>query len=370
MGPDGTGKPGKPGKEPGGQGSSTSKPAKPVTSCTVKSDKIIGDGETPAIAFGGGHFAVAYTDPRDNGGDVVLVIADDHGSVLGEHRVSSGPGAAVSPAVTTLAGGGFLLTWEELAGAGGDVRALHVDADGKPRGKVITVASAGSHEAHPDATETANGALVAWTEAGGARIGEIKDGALSGQIALPGSAQAAVASARSGGAAVWSVGAQIGFAKLPSALGGEVPSPITFRTAAGRGNVPRVAAGPDGSYLVVWEDTRGGADNEAIYFATIGEGGKPSDEKQISPPSGSANYPDVAFIGGRAAVTYYQWRDGPSSVYLSLIDPSRGPVGEELKISGKAAARFPRIVSAKGTELGVSYAQRDGSIRLAIVTCE
>jgi hypothetical protein len=80
--------------------------------------------------------------------------------------------------------------------------------------------------------------------------------------------------------------------------------------------------------------------------------------------------PDVAFVGDRAAVVYYQFRDGPPVVYLSLIEPGRGRVGEELRISGRGGARFPRIASAGGGTLGVTYAQRGGPVRLATITCK
>ncbi|MFT3773053.1 MAG: hypothetical protein QM820_47330 [Minicystis sp.] len=356
---------------PGTTGGETSHaPATPVSGCEVDSDLELGAGDSPAIAAGNGRFAIAWIDPAQ-GGDVMLTLADESGQSVHQERIAAGPAAAVSPTIAAIPGG-FLVAWEELAGAGGTVRAVRVGADGRPQGGAITLATAGSAEAHPDAATTASGALVAWTEANGAVVGEIRDGALAGKMSLPGAAQAAVAGTRGGLAAVWSAGPSLGFARLPAALStaGAAMNVVTFRAAAGRANIPRLAAGPDGSYAVVWEDTRGGPDNEAVYIATVGAGGQPSAEMQVSPPGGSANYPDVAFIGGRAAVTYYQWRDHPSAVYLTLIDPGHGRVGKDLQISDEEPARLPRIAAGAGGTLGVAYAQRGGSVRLAVVSCK
>jgi len=143
----GSGEPG--GGSGSGPGGPSAPPATPVTRCSVTSDTALSAGEatSPAIAFGGGHFAVAWTNGA-HGGAVVVSIVDADGHALHEQTVAAGSG--VSPAVAALHGGGYLVAWEELAGAGGAVRAIRVGVDGGPAGSTLTLATTASAEAHPD----------------------------------------------------------------------------------------------------------------------------------------------------------------------------------------------------------------------------
>jgi hypothetical protein len=88
--------------------------------------------------------------------------------------------------------------------------------------------------------------------------------------------------------------------------------------------------------------------------------------------SESANYPDVAWTGTHDAVVYYQFRDGPPAIYLSLVAPDLATDGQDLKVSGDGlSARYPRIVRTgdpNGT-IGIVYAEKDGQIRASLVTC-
>jgi hypothetical protein len=357
---------GNPGGEPGGNpGTTIAPPATPVSQCSVTSNTAISSDEasSPAVAYGGGHFAVVSSSGA-HGGAVVLAIVDMDGRTLHQQTLSTGNGT--STAVAALPGGGYLVAWEERTGTGGTVLAVRVGADGIPAGNPITVATSASAEAHPDVAAGRGGALITWTEASGGYVAEVTHDAIANKTALPGAAQTAVV-AGSKGAAVWSAGPQIGFRTI-AMPGAAAAPPVMFRSAPGRANLPRAAAGPDG-YGVVWEDTRGGSDNEAVYFARIGADGRTSPEVAISPGGGSADYPDVAFVGDRAAVTYYQFRDGPPAVYLRLVDENGARVGEELQVSGHGGARFPRIAWAGGGNLGIAYAQRGGPVRLAIVDC-
>jgi len=75
------------------------------------------------------------------------------------------------------------------------------------------------------------------------------------------------------------------------------------------------------------------------------------------------------FLGATAAVVYYQFRDGPPAVFLSLIDPQSGQPGNEVRVSGHPAAHYPRVAAGEGDDLGVAYAQRGGPVRLALLAC-
>lgn len=354
-----------------GAGGPATSPGKTPTACSVSDDLAISPGEAtaPAIAFGGAHFAVAWTD-RAHEGHLVLTVIDRDGHRIHEEPITRGAGSSTSPSVTHLPGGGFLVTWVEMGGGGGTVRGLRVAEDGTSRGSPFAVSRTVSPEAHPDVTAMASGAAVAWTEAAGASIGMVVNDAVEGAISIPGAAQVALAS--SGGAlgALWSSGSQMGFAHLALPLrASEAAHPALFRSATGKANLPRLAATDSGAFIAAWEDNRAGDGNESVRAVRLGPDGTPGEELELSPAGTSANYPDVAWMGSAAAVVYYQFRDGPPAIYLSLLTPDLRRIGEDLRVSAHAGARFPRAAWGDGM-LGVTYAQRSGPVRLALVTCK
>jgi hypothetical protein len=357
------------GSSTGGPGAS---PGKAPTACSVGNDLAISSGEAtaPAIAFGGDHFAVAWTDRSHDQGDVILTVLDREGGAAHEEPIARGAGTSVTPSVAALPGGGFLVAWEEMGGGGGTVRAVRVAEDGTRRGSPFAVSHTVSPEAHPDVAATSSGGAVAWTEATGASIGTVVNDAVEGTVTLPGAAQVALAGAGDKLGALWSAGSQIGFARLTTPLRAEqVAHPALFRSATGRANLPRLTAADGGAFFATWEDTRAGNGNESVRLTRISKEGTPGAELEISPAGGSANYPDVAWLGSAAAVVYYQFRDGPPAIYLSLVSPDLRRIGDELKVSGHGAARFPRAAWGDGT-LGVAYAQRSGPVHLALVSCK
>lgn len=358
------------GEPDGGRTPSEPPPKTPVSSCSVKSDVALaeGAGTAPAIAYSGGHFAVVWTDLTRGAGDVVLTLVDADGKKIGEHRIAEKSSAEVAPTIASMPGGGFLVAWEEIHATGGALRAARVDQDGALDGAPFTVAEMVSAEAHPDAAPTGKGALLAWTEATGAVVAEIDRDKVGAKMSIPGAMQAALAGGDRG-AAVWVAGERVGVARGLAPLPKVVEKPTMLREAPGRANVPRIAAGTDERLAAVWEDARGGPEREAVFFASVDREGRVSREIQISPAGGSADVPDVAWIGDRAAVAYYQYRDGPSSIYLTIVDPKEGRAGAELRVSEKRGARFPRLAWAGGGDLAVTYAERSGPVRLAVVTC-
>ena len=357
---------------PGGPATGAAPPGKAPTACSVTSDTAISAGEatSPAIAYGKDRFAVAWTDLSRDAGDVMLTVVDHDGHTLHEQPIAQGAGTATLPSVARLPSGGFLVVWEDIAGAGGAVRGQRVGEDGTPHGPPFLISRTVNAEAHPDVATTRSGAAVAWTEAGGASIGTVVNEAVENAVTVPGAAQAALASSRDGLAAVWSSGSQIGFAPLTLPLRtAQTAHPSLFRVAPGKANLPRIVAAGSG-FIAAWEDNRGGDGNESVRLTRLSADGTASGEIEISPPGSSANYPDVAWLGSTAAVVYYQFRDGPPSVYLSLVSPDLRRVGEELKVStAHGGARFPRVAYGDG-KLGVTYAQRNGPVHLALVDCK
>jgi hypothetical protein len=350
------------GRHLGGQGTEPGTTTMP--SCSVKTDTVLSSAgaSSPAIAFGGGRFAVAWTGAAD--GQLHLAIVDEDGKVLGDQVLSAGQ-AAQQADVSALADDGFLVTWQEVAGGRGAVRARRVGMDGAPREDAFTVKTTAGGDARPCDDADAKGTAVAWVDMNTLHVADLKGTSLQGEQTLASAGDPALAPDHDGFGLAFTSGARLGFARLKDPIGSL--SPVYFRNAPGTANVPRLAAGSDGSFAYVWEDARAGAGNEAVYFARIGADGQASDEVRVSSDAGSADYPDVAMIGNYAAVVYYQFRAGPPSIYLTLVGPDRARAGEDLELSEKGA-RFPRIAGRGGT-LGVAYADRSGPARISVIDC-
>ena len=324
--------------------------------CAVTSDVALGTEEasSPVIAFGAGHYAAAWT---EQGTELHVSVFDAGGQPAGTTVIPADH--PVEPAVTAQAGG-FLV----VAGAGGRARRSH---PGRRRaGRRLRSRSprrrAGTLGQHGRCRRRRRGRL-------GRRLGRHRRRAERGprrrRNRAPGR-QPSLAAAAGGLGLAFTTGSQVGFARLSLPL--RAASPVTFRDAPGKANLPRVSAAGDGSFFVVWEDGRGGDGNEAVYLTRVGKDGKPSGEVAVAGDGGSADYPRASLaLGAYAAVVYYQFRDGPSEVYLALVGPDLRKAGPDLRISGKEA-RFPRAAAGDGG-LGVVYALNGGPARLARVTC-
>jgi hypothetical protein len=361
----GTGTRPEPGTKPG---RGTKPGTATVPTCSIAGETVLaaGGASSPSIAFAGGHFAVAWTDIATGGGDAHLAIVGQDGKDLDDRILSAG--ASQQASVTALPDGGFLAAWQELgARAGGTVRAQRTSADGTPRGAAFTVKATADADARPDLAANAGGVAVAWEETGTVHVGDLTGATLADEQTLGGAGDPALGAP--GGAhgfgLVLTSGARLGFAALSTPIGDVTPT--FFRSAPGVANVPRIAAGPDGSYAIAWEDLRGGAGNEAIYMVRVGGDGKISDETPVSSDAGSADYPDVTFVGPYAAVVYYQYRDGPPAIYLTFVGPDLQRAGDDLKVSDKGA-RFPRIAGGDGV-LGIAYADRGGPLQISVIDC-
>ncbi len=348
-----------PGRQPPGRTPPSGEP--PV--CSVSADAALGTGEatSPAVAFAGGRFVTVWTE-ADTG--LHLAMIDDHGQQVSAGPLPAGPGPKEA-SVTAEAGGGFLVAWREL----GTVRGVHLGADGRAAGSAFTLAQTTGGDPRPTTAAAAGGTAIAWADATGVTVGTGTGSALAGQTVVPGAGDPALVAAKDALGLVFTTGANVGFARLALPARGAAPvAPVLFRDAPGKANVPRAAAAGSAGYYVTWEDDRGGDGNEAVYLTLVGPDGKPGGEVSVPADPSSANYPDVATVGGYAAVVYYQFRDGPPAVYLSLVGADLRRAGDDLRVSGKGA-RFPRIASSGDGSLGVVYARKGGPAQLTLVRC-
>jgi hypothetical protein len=330
-----------------------------TAACYVTADVELGTEEaaSPAVAFGAGRFATAWT---AEDGRVHVALVDASGAERGA-RVLAGGGAS-EPAVAALSPGGFLIVWRER----GVVRGERLAADGSSSGGPFTIAPTTGSDPKPTAASAGGRTVVAWADQSGLNAAQLEGSTLSSRAAIPGASDPGLAPSGDAVALVFSTGARLGHARVAFPV--QRIEPDLFRDAPGKANLPRASATGDGGLYVTWEDDRGGDGNESVYLTRLGADGRPAGEITVPGEAGSANYPDVATTGGRAAVVYYQFRDGPPAVYLTLLGPDLHRVGGELCVSGKKPARHPRVAYGDGA-LGIAYTLRDGPAHLAVVRC-
>lgn len=356
-----------------GTGGSSAAGGGPAALCSVGVRDVLvseGAGTSPAVAFAGDRYLVVWTSTTKDAGDIRLAVLDAKGAKVTEQAVAEGPGESAFPSVIPEQGGGFLVLWQDKAAAGTVVNGRRIDAQGMPKGAPFQIAQSTSAEARPTAAPATAGDAVAWSDAMSSTTALLNGEMPASKTPIDQGTNTALGGSGANLGATWVAGSKVGAARITSP--GAPLTPVLFRNAAGKANAPRVAAHDDGTLTVVWEDNRAGDANETIYLTRIDKAPQAGMEKRIPTSPASANYPDVAWTGSHDAVVYYQFRDGPPAIYLSLVAPDLASSGQDLKISGDGiSARYPRITrtgDAMGT-LGVVYAEKDGKIRASLVTC-
>ncbi len=355
-----------------GAGATTSSGG-PAAKCAVGVQDLIvsaGSGSSPTVAFGGDRYLVAWTSTVKDAGDIRVALLDAKGAKVTEQALAEGPGMSAYPSVVPEAGG-FLVVWQDTGSPTGTVvMGRRVDAQGMPKGLAFQIAKSASADARPTAAPAPVGTAVAWSDSTSSMLGLLNGEMLVSTTSIDQGVSPAIGGSGAALGITWIAGSKLGASMMTSP--GAPLAPVMFREAVGKANAPRVAVHDDGTLSVVWEDNRAGDGNETVYLTRIDKSAQAGAEMRIPMSPASANYPDVAWTGTREAVVYYQFRDGPPAIYLSLVAPTLMTDGQDLRISGDGiAARYPRITrtgDANGT-LGVVYAEKDGKIRASLVTC-
>ncbi len=106
------------------------------------------------------------------------------------------------------------------------------------------------------------------------------------------------------------------------------------------------AVDADGTAYVVY-DTAVGSAPEEVFVASLANGA--SRVVQVTPADGfRSKYPDLALAGSRAALTWYDERDGNREVYLA--------VGSLAELDGKIFAHAQRVTTTTGESIGAYVA--------------
>lgn len=343
-----------------------------------------GSSSAPSLVWTGEGFTVAFASTRSGSGDIYVVKLDDSGNKMGDDVLATaGTGTSQMPSLAQTSGG-MLLAWQDTGGATGTkVQTATLGADGKAMGAPVTIGTSSVPEARPWIAPALGAAAVAWMDG--------TMGAPSSKLAsigLDANLTAGPLLVGVGGQSSWPsvagndalLGASWGQPTLDHVdvhlalygAGIAYQSDVTVRSGApGAADNTRVAWDGTG-FWVAWEDLR--TDSEEVWGARVGADGAASPATMLhAAGTGSANWPSISSDGGRTGVAYYQFRDGPPQIFVSLVGPDGQRIGEEMQVSSapKGKARFPSI-AATPDGFGVAWEDtRDGNpaVWFARLTC-
>jgi Ca2+-binding RTX toxin-like protein len=285
------------------------------------------DSDVVPLASGG--FVVVWTDSSlgtldgNNHGVVGQMFAANGDKVGGEFLVNTTIPAAQNAAQTApLANGGFVVTWTDYSSPGGDVKMQRFDAAGAKVGaETLVNTRTESGQTFSDVAALAGGGFViVWQD----------DQTASPNLPLP------------------DIKAQL-FDAAGNPVGGEFL--VSLETAS-RQEVPKVAALPDGGFIVTWnDDSLTGGDNDkssikAQRFDAVGNRvGATLLVNEVT--QGDQGLPQVALLSsGAVVVTWHDdsktggdtsWTAIRARMFETAID---GTVGPESLAGGALADRI------------------------------
>lgn len=327
-----------------------------TTSCTVRnSEPFVSsmNGTTPYVAANNGDFAVTWL--NTDGTELFIAVVDSNGKTISQRSVAKSIG--MTQPTLYPEGDGYILLWSQ----NNTLLGQHIDDKGQQTRQAFSIQD-NTVEPHLRGAPSALGMLAAWDAPSGGTLGRFaSDGTLNKSVSLSGSpAFPVVASDGASAGVFWSDGGNLAFAPVSSTL--ELGKVTTISAKA----TNKGAVGYQGKFYVAWEDVTSGEGSETIKLAQGGQ----TNAVSVPAESGSANWPGIAQGDGLLAVTYYQFRDGPPSIYLSIFSPDLERQGQDLKVSPDGESdRFPSIAFAQG-RFAVAYAKKAGPVKMSFVECQ
>ena len=300
-----------------------------------------------SLAPHAGGFVVAWHDTRHGRPEIYARRVDAGGRPLAdEHRLTRSTARSYEPGIAVAARDGaddFIVAWYDVAaddsssvarvgawtGAGVPRWERRLSAAGR-RGRAAVVAVAGDR------------IQCAWIE-------EAPDASGAGDVGKHAAPPSRVEERERHGspAGVW--GQQF-------TLDGEPVGPPRRLAAASRTtwNLNLVMAG-DGVAWVVF-DARTGTRAHELFLARV-DGDRVTVDRLSADDGADSVYPDLALGGGRAALAWWDTRDGNADVYLAIVQRDRLPDG--------IAAAASRVTATAGESIGAYVAWNGARFGLA-----
>jgi uncharacterized iron-regulated membrane protein len=272
--------------------------------------------EASLAPFGGG-FAAAWYDTRDGHGEIYVRLLDRDGRPVGpEKRITSGSSSAYEPDIWPLEDG-FVVVWYEGASDGTTTAKLGVwNADMTARW-TRSLSTVGRRGRNPVVRAAGGKTFVAW----------IEDDA-------------------NGSPAVWGEWVNVS---------GPGSRPMRLAPAGNTTWNINLAIDDRGRAWVVFDAPVPSGQNE-LFLSRVN--GSRVDAIRLTADDGfDSRYPDLAFNGDRAALTWFDERDGNQEVYLFVAPIAALKEGLE--------QRAIRVTDTPGESIGAYLSWSKGQLGLA-----
>ncbi len=331
------------------------------------------DANGPDLVWSGSEFGVAWLYIPQTGLDYGFARLDASGSLVGAAGPVSSGGTAAHPPRLAYGGGEWALGFSDVRTGGNRIYLKRLSGAGVPLGADVMIA-----EGFPACVASRGG-----TSEFGVFWGDNQATAHSASFALVSAGQKVgtdelVTSGQSwvdygdvvwdgtGWAAVWTDvrnGAwQIYFARM-GPDGALLGQEVQVSHGGVQAYLPRLAwSGQE--YAVAWTDSRDG--NDEIYFARISATGQPvgGEVRVTNAPNGSVG-PALVWAGSRYVLAWLDKRSGVAQVWLANLDGQGNKVGgDRLETCGQAAVYRPSLAWT-GSSLGLAWGDsRNGNIEV------
>ena len=387
----------------------------------VVNSATTGDQYSPSLtALADGGFVVTWRDASGAGGDasgtsIKARLFDSTGVATGPEVLvnSETAGYQVAPRITALLGGGFVVTWQDGSGTGGDasvtsIKARVYDATGSaPAGEILINGETLGGQYTPGITALADGGfVVSWEDTSGiggdaagssikARLFDSTGLAQDGELLVNSETAgfefgpSLTALAQGGFVVTWydlggTLGDALGFSLKARVLDGAgVAQATEFLVnveAAGDQTMPGVTALADGRFVVTWKDTSGlggdasGSSIKARVFD--GAGGAAGAEILVNEETaGDQSFAAITALANGGFVISWQDASGMgddtsgTAIKASLFDASGTALAPATLHEGTAVRDMLAGTAGRDVMLGLGGRDRlaglDGDDRLA-----
>jgi len=254
---------------------------------------------------------------------------------------------------------GLAISWYDTRNGNAEIYVRMLDGEKRVKGGELRMTYTAAHSYEPDLATLGDGLAIAWYEKAAdtrpsAQLGVFERGGKSmWQRTLGARGNTRNPVVRTSGGALFCAWIEADDAGAETVRGGWWNADGTVRQAAvilgPAGDTTwdlNAAIGADGTAYVVYDRVVDAAPEE-LFVASLSNG--TSRVAQLTPADGfRSKYADLALAGDRAALTWYDERDGNREVYLA--------VGSLAELDGKIIAHAQRVTTTAGDSIGAYLA--------------
>ena len=325
-----------------------------------------GNSRSASISFGGTGFGLAWSDYRDGNNEIYFATSSTDGDTTGpDSRVSFDPGYSSTPAMA-WSGSEYGVAWQDNRDGNYEIYFARMMADGSTAGPVERVTKAEGHSYSPSLVWTGSEYGVAFEDyrdgnyeiylalldaegvkyAGETRVSEDGNNSRYPSLSWTGSEFGlSWHEDRDGNYEIY-------FGRV-SGGGAVLDSGTRVTDNTGSSYDPSIAwTGSD--FGIAWYDDSAG--NYDIHFALISEDGrKVYREIAVTSDPGNSYSPDLVFNGHGFLLAWHDNRNVNYDIYAAMITPDGLKAGGDFQVNADPAYSYTAKVAYSGPGFGVSY---------------